>query len=752
MLIKKTLRDIRKSKVQFLAIFLMMFFGCFLFSGITGEWSGLLSHFQTYIKTQDLADQWVYRSSFSRQDVKRLKKDKKVKQAEGRLLMPMNLKGREKTSVDCYFADSNKISKLFVKCGESFDSRKKGVWLDEMFAKKNGFGTGDTITFVQGNMKVKGKILGLVYSPEYIYGAGKDSMVPDHKNSGFAWISPKLFPLPEMSAYNQIAVKTSIPESQENIAQKTFGSSGTATVYSKDHPSVSMIMDEIKQHQSIGTVFSLAFLFIALMITSTTMHRMLKNQRPQIGILKALGFTKEKLTVHYLSHTALICVLGAGFGYVLGYRVLPDLIYRMLKEMYILPRWGGSLPAVFVVLPAGCTLICLLISFFVCRTYLKGTAAESLSEAAPLKRRAKARVRIPDFFSFSSRWNLRDIGRNRLRSFMTLCGILGCTALLFCAFALYDTFVNLSDWTFHKQQTYECKITDLPDSSGQKELLKKTEGEYLQEGSAVLMSNGKEKQVSLTVQETTKYLRLAENLHQFINIKEGIAVSKKTADRFKIRTGDTVTWKVSGQKKKISSKVQAVIRTPAAQGITVMRSAFRSAGQDFRPTAIIGKVPQKGFGSYEGKCTISLQNDLTKNMTAMMDGMVMMIGILVFGAVLLGSVMLYNLGVLSYMERYREFATLKVLGFPDSQIRTVMIQQNVWVCAAGIVLGLPAGYGMLCYLLSTVQESMDIPVFIRWTSWLFSAAGTLVLSWLISRIVSGKIPGINMVEALKAKE
>ncbi len=71
-----------------------------------------------------------------------------------------------------------------------------------------------------------------------------------------------------------------------------------------------------------------------------------------------------------------------------------------------------------------------------------------------------------------------------------------------------------------------------------------------------------------------------------------------------------------------------------------------------------------------------------------MEGMVMIIGILVFGAVLLGSVMLYNLGVLSYMERYREFATLKVLGFPDRQIRTVMIQQNVWVCAAGILLGL----------------------------------------------------------------
>lgn len=335
---------------------------------------------------------------------------------------------------------------------------------------------------------------------------------------------------------------------------------------------------------------------------------------------------------------------------------------------------------------------------------------------------------------------------------MTLCGILGCTALLFCAFSLYDTFTNLSDWTFHRQQSYQCKITDLPDKKGQKDLLQKTDGEYLMEGTASIRKNGKQEEVSLTVQESAKYLRLAVKLDQFTEIRDGIAVSKKTADQLKIKKGDTVVWKVSGEKKEIRSKVRAVIRTPSTQGITVMRSDFQKSGMAFRPTAVIGKIPENGFGKYKKQCTVSLQKDLTKSMDDLMAGMVMMIGILVFGAVLLGSVMLYNLGVLSYLERYREFATLKVLGFQDSQIRTIMIQQNVWICAAGILLGLPAGYGLLCYMLSTVQESMDIPVYIRWSSWLLSAVGTLVLSWLISRVVSRKIPGISMAEALKSKE
>lgn len=113
---------------------------------------------------------------------------------------------------------------------------------------------------------------------------------------------------------------------------------------------------------------------------------------------------------------------------------------------------------------------------------------------------------------------------------------------------------------------------------------------------------------------------------------------------------------------------------------------------------------------------------------------------------------MYNLGVLSYLERGREFATMKVLGFADMKIRSVMVEQNVWLSAAGILLGLPAGYGLLIYMLSTIPESMDVPIFIKGMSWIFSAAGPLALSWLISLAVSRKIPHINMVEALKAKE
>lgn len=750
MLVRKMLRDIGKNKVQFAAVFLMMFFGCFLYSGITGEWGGMKKHFDDYIQSQNLADAWGFDTAFSQEELSALRQDSGVDEAEGRMAVPMGLKGGDDIVLDCYFTETNNISKLYIREGIPFDSSRKGVWLDASFAEENHIRVGDELHLTYQKTEIIGRVLGLADSPEYIYGVRDGDMMPDHSIYGFVWASPKILPDENLFSVNQIAVKTREKESRKQI-REILAKPDLTVIQAKDHPTVSMVQDEIKQHKTIGSAFSSAFLLIAVMIVMTTMHRMLKNQRTQIGILKALGFGRKKLLFHYLSHSGIICFCGAFTGCVLGYRLMPEIIYPFMKTVYVLPHWSGYLPSVYLLLPVFCTLFCVAVSFVICRKYLKENASECLYGEENVKRTAHL-PKICRHLPFSSRWNLRDVERNRLRSFMTLCGILGCTALLFCAFSLYDTFRNLSDWTFTKQQDYECKITDLPDEEGQKELLLRTDGEYLMEGMAVIQNGKKEKEVGLTVPESTRYIKLADSLDTFTRIDEGIALSKKTADSLGVKKGDSITWKPSGDKEWVESKIEAIIRTPLSQGIVIMRKAFEKNGGTYVPAAIIGVEPQKGFGEYEKECSISHQGELTKGIDSMMEGMIMMIALLVLGAVILGGVMLYNLGVLSYLERCREFATMKVLGFGDRKIQNVMIEQNVWLSAAGILLGLPAGYGLLVYMLSTIPDSMDVPIYIRGISWLFSAAGTLVLSWLISLAVSRKIPHINMVEALKAKE
>ena len=118
----------------------------------------------------------------------------------------------------------------------------------------------------------------------------------------------------------------------------------------------------------------------------------------------------------------------------------------------------------------------------------------------------------------------------------------------------------------------------------------------------------------------------------------------------------------------------------------------------------------------------------------------------------LGGVILYNLGVLSYLERYYEFSTLKVLGFKDTQIQKILVQQNIWLSMIGILLGLPVGYLLIEYMISTIQDTMDVINFIALPSYLYAILGTLVISWVISKIISLRIKHIDMVSSLKAND
>lgn len=130
----------------------------------------------------------------------------------------------------------------------------------------------------------------------------------------------------------------------------------------------------------------------------------------------------------------------------------------------------------------------------------------------------------------------------------------------------------------------------------------------------------------------------------------------------------------------------------------------------------------------------------------------MMIIILVLGALVLGIVVLYNLGVMSYTERYREMATLKVVGFKDKKIGQLLIGQNLWLSVIGILIGLPAGIGTLAYLLKALAGEYEMRMAISPQTVIISVLLTAGISLLVGWMVSRKNRKIDMVEALKGAE
>ena len=130
----------------------------------------------------------------------------------------------------------------------------------------------------------------------------------------------------------------------------------------------------------------------------------------------------------------------------------------------------------------------------------------------------------------------------------------------------------------------------------------------------------------------------------------------------------------------------------------------------------------------------------------------MMIVLCTIAALVLGLVVLYNLGVMSYTERYREMATLKVVGFKDKKIGGLLIGQNLWVTLLGVLIGIPLGVGTLSYLLTKLASEYEMKVSVSPLSYLFSISLVVGVSLLVSLLVARKNKKIDMVEALKGAE
>lgn len=108
--------------------------------------------------------------------------------------------------------------------------------------------------------------------------------------------------------------------------------------------------------------------------------------------------------------------------------------------------------------------------------------------------------------------------------------------------------------------------------------------------------------------------------------------------------------------------------------------------------------------------------------------------------------------VMSYVERHRELATLKVLGFRDKHITRLLISQNIWLTVTGVLIGLPAGVGVLYILVTSLVSEYELSLTIGALTYIVSIFLTFGVSLIVGWMVAGKNKKIDMVEALKGAE
>ena len=652
---KKVLRDIKQNKMQFFNIFIMVFLGVFVFAGIHAYMDGMDVSASKYYESNNFEDLWLTGENFTTQDLEDVKKIENVKNAERQLIINTELENHKDVTLETIFIESNEIAKLYAVEGEEFQKGKKGVWLDSYLAKNLNLKVGDEISLKYKEYTITEKILGLVTSPDHVYFVKDDSAIfPTHKDYVFVYLSSNEFPIEGYEIFNQIIVDV------DNT-------------------------NKIEEGATYSSVFTLLFLFIAILSVVTTMNRFVKKQRTQIGTLKALGFKNGKIIRHYVSYGFYISLIASILGIIAGRFILGGFFLNMEMSYFEIPVYSTIIIPEVYYLAVIVVVLITAVTYLSCRRILKEPAVESLRVEVPKVKSTKFDLTTKGIFkksSISTRWNLRDIGRNKSRSIMAIVGIIGCTMLIVCAFGMLDTMNSYLNWEFDIINKFEYKIS-LANNYTDEEL-KSLEEKY---GNATSQSLGIELKVddkketnSIIVNDAKDYLKYTDHNKNYIDLKDnGVYITEKLAGKYNLKIGDSITWHIFGDDTWYISKIVGLNRDPQSQILNMTKTYYESLGLKYRADSIYTNSDLSDVKKLAGVDTIQNISNLRSGMESMMQTVKTMVVLLIVVSAILGFVIIYNLGILSFTEKQYQFATLKVLGFKNKQIKKIFIKQNLWL-------------------------------------------------------------------------
>jgi putative ABC transport system permease protein len=759
-LTKKLFRDMRRNKMQFITIFLMVFLGVFVYAGIHAYMDGMQKSSDVYYENNNLQDIWISGKNFSDEDLEKVKSLPNIKDAERQLTINTLYKEKE-LDLQTNFIESNNISKFYVIDGEGFDKEKSGVWVDYYFAKNNDLKVGDEITLRYENTDLKEKVLGLIETPDHVYATKDETEVfPDHSKFGYVYLSINEFPM-DYHIFTAIIVDiddtNKLEETKADIENNI--SSALAVTDRESSASYKSYQSEIEEGDTYSGVFTALFLIIAVLSVVTTMNRFVKKQRTQIGTLKALGFKKRKIVTHYINYGFYVSVVAAVLGIFAGAYSLGLFFLGREMERYEMPEYSIIIAPKTYLLAAGVVALITFITYLSCRSILKEPASEALRVQMPKVKKARFNLTSKGVLknaSVSTKWNLRDIVRNKARSITAVVGVVGCTMLLVCAFGMLDSMNSYLDWEFNKICNFDYKITLKEDCTEEQfnNLISKY-GDNTSQTLGIEIKNGDKKETNIiTVNNALDYLKYTNHKREYMDISsDGVYITEKLADTLKLKVNDEIEWHIFGDNTWYKTKIVGLNRDPQSQSLNMTKEYYESLGLEYKPDCIYTNENLENVKELDGVKAVQNIKEMKTGMENMLATMKALIVIMVVVAGALGMVIIYNLGILSLSEKHYQFATLKVLGFKDKQIKNIFIKQNIWLTVIGVVLGLPLGFYMTDFIFKmAMSQDYDFGASIKIWSYLYAVVGILVVSFIVNKRLAKKIGTIDMVSSLKANE
>lgn len=523
----------------------------------------------------------------------------------------------------------------------------------------------------------------------------------------------------------------------------------------------------------IANVFPMFFFMIAILITFTTMTRMVEEERTQIGILKALGYSKVQIQQNYLWYATIAAILGIVSGIFIGINTLPRIVMQMMQTQYIFDSVGVTFEWNTVIIVVALAL------FATIGAVLLVTLRELHEKPAvlmlPKTPKAGKRIlleKIPFIWqrlNFFRKVSYRNLFRFKSRMWMGIIGIAGGTGLILTGFGIRDSINQTAQNQFNDVIRYQAIATFAPDSE------KTAARKILETGGSVIsyepirnemitISKGETKVDSVTLMipkdssKFDKYVKVdTKNLK-----KNGLILSKKAAQLLKLKVGDQVTLQINEQNYQI--KVTAITENYVGHFAYLNRQTYQELlGTNYQANSWLIKT-NKMEAQQEDKLAkdllatkevvnvsfmstqLAVLNNQTANLLPIIFIFILLSGMLTF-------VVLYNLTNVNISERVRELSTIKVLGFFNKEVSMYIIRENIILTFFGIILGIAFGNALLAFILQQAMTSQVIfPLTISVIGYVTSIVLTIIFTGIVSVITHYKLKKINMIDALKAND
>ena len=536
---------------------------------------------------------------------------------------------------------------------------------------------------------------------------------------------------------------------------------------------------------AIARVFPVFFFLVAALVASTTMTRMVDENRLQMGTLKALGYSNASIAGKYLLYGIAASVLGSIVGMAVGFVVFPTIIwYAYRTVMFSIPTFTLHFyPGMALGSVALSAAVIGLSTLQACHASLKEKTASLLLPRAPVAgKRIFLEYLTPLWkrMSFSQKTTARNLFRYKKRFFMTVLGVAGCTALLLIGFGIQDSLlpmltkqttelthadltISLSD---EKALTMENGLADLLDSSSEIS----TWGRYYTKSVTIYNAAGEKDTVSLVAaadeSQMTQYFTFRTRIgHRAIGFDDSsVILTEKTAEKLDLSVGDSFEVETADGGRKTLTLTgitenyvftrlylsQSQLKSLNGGSLPAWNTVFAQTDcpSDDARTALSSDILACNYVS-----TVSFIEDTTQMFDGLIGCLNYVVMLVIVCAAALAAVVLYNLISVNLGERKKELATIKVLGFYDKEVYRYIFREIDLLSFIGSLVGLALGVPLHQFIIRTVE--MDQMMFIRSIaprSFVFSVALTMLFNFAVCLLMRRHVKKISMVESMKAPE